>query len=114
MSQLPGPTNSSLAALTVSAAWIFYGVLRKIWHSDCTQRLKAGGKPSTWLPPGGLVERFFESVKNDVWKTEFVAKFVADFEKSKILRSWPGPFPPLFGKLKFDSEAETPPILSEI
>ena len=21
-------------------------------------RLKAGGKPSTWLPPGGLVERF--------------------------------------------------------
>ena len=27
------------------------------------ESLTAGGKPSTWLPPGGLVERLFESVE---------------------------------------------------
>ena len=41
-------------------------------------------------------------------------KTIADFEKSKSLMSWPGPFPPLFGRLKCDSEAGTPHIICEI
>ena len=40
MVQIPGPTNSSLASLTVSIARIFYGELRTIRYSDCTQRYR--------------------------------------------------------------------------
>ena len=36
-------------------------------HDDSNEALKAGGKPSTWLPPGGLVERVQVTC---VWPTE--------------------------------------------
>ena len=37
-----------------------YRLLQRILRKQikCARKLDAGGKPSTWLPPGGLVEQF--------------------------------------------------------
>ena len=40
---------------------------KKIHDSKLTRgvKLKAGGKPSTWFPPGGLVEQSIDKKQND-------------------------------------------------
>ena len=46
--------------------------------------IRAGGKPSTWLPPGGLVEHLV-TLKHDVWSCLIMGEKFEKFQKMSFL-----------------------------